>query len=52
MHDTISQLMLRVPEHLHDLLEQQANANQRSLNAEVVARLKASFGLQKQPADA
>ena len=42
-HATISQLMFRVPEHLHEQLEQQASANHRSLNAEVVARLTASF---------
>ena len=43
-HATMSQLMFRVPEHLHEQLEQQASANHRSLNAEVVARLQASFG--------
>jgi plasmid stability protein len=42
-HTPISQLMFRVPEDLHEQLEAQATANQRSLNAEVVARLKASF---------
>jgi hypothetical protein len=39
----VSQLMLRICENLHDRLEAAAHANQRSLNAEVVARLEASF---------
>jgi plasmid stability protein len=39
----ISQLMFRVPDALHERLESQAQANRRSLNAEVVARLEASF---------
>jgi hypothetical protein len=36
--------MLRICESLHDRLEAAAHANQRSLNAEIVARLEASFG--------
>lgn len=39
----VSQLMLRICENLHDRLETAAQGNQRSLNAEVVARLEASF---------
>jgi plasmid stability protein len=43
-HATMSQLMFRMPENLHEQLEEQASANHRSLNAEVVARLQASLG--------
>jgi hypothetical protein len=39
----VSQLTFRVCEALHEKLEAAAEANQRSLNAEVVARLEASF---------
>lgn len=40
----VSQLMLRMCESLHDRLEAAAQVGQRSLNAEIVARLEASFG--------
>jgi plasmid stability protein len=50
-HATMSQLMFRVPENLHEQLEEQASANHRSLNAEVVARLQASFGHEAPPCD-
>jgi hypothetical protein len=39
----VSQLMLRICESLHDRLESAAQTSQRSLNAEIVARLEASF---------
>lgn len=38
-----SQVMLRLPETLHEKLEAQAEANHRSLNAEILARLEASL---------
>jgi predicted HicB family RNase H-like nuclease len=36
-------LMLRLPLALHALLKEAAGANNRSLNAEIVQRLRASF---------
>jgi len=42
---TIPPYSLRMPEHLRDMLEEAAKTTKRSLNAEIVARLEASFAL-------
>lgn len=39
----MSQLMIRLPDDLHERLEHLAHANARSLNAEIAARLRASL---------
>lgn len=44
----MSQLTFRMPEALHEHLEQAAEAHHRSLNAEVIARLEASFATDDQ----
>lgn len=41
--DTISPFGLRMPQELRELLDTAADANKRSLNVEIVSRLKKSF---------
>lgn len=42
-HQTDPQYKLRMPPELRDKLKQAAKDNHRSMNAEIVARLQASF---------
>lgn len=43
--------MLRLPDGMRDTLKEQAKANNRSLNAEIVARLEKSLGLPSSPSE-
>lgn len=46
------QFRLRLPEHLHTKLKNAAPTNSRSINAEIVARLEASFSVPSHDHDA
>lgn len=43
--------IVRLPDGMRDRIEQAAKANQRSMNAEIVARLQFSFEAQSGPRD-
>lgn len=45
------QAKLRLPDGMRDQLKQSAEANGRSMNAEIVARLEASFPCEKPMSD-
>lgn len=45
------QYPLRLPDSIRDRLKIEADANRRSLNAEIVARLEASFNSSSLPSD-
>ena len=39
------QMQIRLPDGMRDLIRAEAEKNNRSMNAEIVARLEASFGM-------
>ncbi len=45
----LPRVTFRFPDELRDLIERAAEANNRSVNAEVIARLEASFGQLEKP---